>query len=119
MRVLLSARAIRPSPLPRPSVGRFLSVASFSRLVPLGVLALSTSPLGGSWLDLGCAAGSSTEPSRCTFLWSLLLLVDDQLPDAQSADLQLLYAEMPDPAPLDDELPDRQCAYGECSHRGR
>ena len=65
------------------------------------------------------------EATLFTFLWRRglllldahpLLLLDDELPDVQSSDLQLLYVEAPDPAPLHSERPDRQGAYRECSH---
>src|SRR5215208_424716 len=46
---------------------------------------------------------------RCALAWGLLLL-DDQLPYVQPANLELIYVEALDPSALDDECPDRQGA---------
>lgn len=48
-----------------------------------------------------------------------MLLLDDELPNAQPTDLEFLDVETLDPASLDGELSDCQGADGECSHRGR
>ena len=45
--------------------------------------------------------------------WPLLLL-DDKLSDVQTSDLQLLYVEALDPAPLYSQRPDRQSADDQC-----
>src|SRR5829696_5720212 len=74
-----------------------------------GLMPLLSSPLRVQQRKLFRALQCSRGLRRCALAWGLLLL-DDQLPDVQPANLELLYVEALDPSALDDECPERQGA---------